>query len=109
FLKHKMDIGFVKHKVSQKLILCFKSHCSLFPLLTDNFYGLRHATLSANPNYDSLSFDTVAINSLFPIPYSLFPLLTDNFYGLRHATLSANPNYDSLSFDTVAINRENTY
>ena len=25
FLKHKMDIGFVKHKVSQKLILCFKS------------------------------------------------------------------------------------
>ncbi|MDD1422630.1 hypothetical protein MEO40_26705, partial [Dolichospermum sp. ST_sed1] len=62
FLKHKMDIGFVKHKVSQKLILCFKSHCSLFPLLTDNFYGLRHATLSANPNYDSLSFDTVAIN-----------------------------------------------
>ena len=35
---------------------------SLFPLLTDNFYGLRHATLSANPNYDSLSFDTVAIN-----------------------------------------------
>ena len=32
FVKHKMDIGFVKHKVSQKLILCFKSQWKPYEL-----------------------------------------------------------------------------
>jgi hypothetical protein len=52
------------------LTLLLSIPCSLFPIpyslssqITFMAYAtLRHATLSANPNYDSLSFDTVAIN-----------------------------------------------